>query len=117
MTAAAELWVFAGVVVLGQFSPGPDMILLTRTALRRGATDGVKMAAGIACGLTVHATIAVAGMAVAFQRFSMLRRVLQWVAAAYLLWIAYSLLRERFVIWYSGVASDSGARTALSRPF
>lgn len=117
MTAAAELWVFAGVVVLGQFSPGPDMILLTRTALRRGAADGVKMAAGIACGLTVHATIAVAGMAVAFQRFSMLRRVLQWVAAAYLLWIAYSLLRERFVIWYSGVASDSGAKDGPQPPF
>jgi threonine/homoserine/homoserine lactone efflux protein len=37
MTAAAELLMFAGVMVLGQFSPGPDMLLLTRTELRKGA--------------------------------------------------------------------------------
>ena len=102
MTSAGELWIFAGVIVLGQFSPGPDMILLTRTALGKGPREGVRMAAGIACGLSVHSTIAVAGMAVAFQRLPVLRVVLQWVAAAYLTWLAYGLLRERFVAWYGG---------------
>ena len=33
MNPALELALFAGVMALGQFSPGPDMILLTRTAL------------------------------------------------------------------------------------
>ena len=28
MTAAGELLAFAGVMALGQFSPGPDMLLL-----------------------------------------------------------------------------------------
>jgi threonine efflux protein len=102
MTSTAELWIFAGVMVLGQFSPGPDMILLTRTALSKGPREGVLMAAGISCGLSVHATVAVAGMAVAFQRFPMLRTGLQWVAAAYLTWLACGLLRERFVAWYGG---------------
>jgi threonine/homoserine/homoserine lactone efflux protein len=102
MTSAGELWIFAGVIVLGQFSPGPDMILLTRTALGKGPREGVRMAAGIACGLSVHSTIAVAGMAVAFQRLPVLRAALQWVAAAYLTWLAYGLLRERFVAWYGG---------------
>jgi threonine/homoserine/homoserine lactone efflux protein len=102
MTSAGELWIFAGVIVLGQFSPGPDMILLTRTALGKGSREGVRMAAGIACGLSVHSTIAVAGMAVAFQRLPVLRVALQWVAAAYLTWLAYGLLRERFVAWYGG---------------
>ena len=65
MTNTGELLVFAGLIVLGQFSPGPDMVLLTRTALREGAGAGVRMALGISCGLAVHATIAVAGVAVA----------------------------------------------------
>ena len=102
MTSTGELWVFAGLIVLGQFSPGPDMVLLTRTALREGAKAGVEMAVGIACGLAVHSTIAVGGVAVAFQRLPMLRLVLQWVAAFYLLWLAYGLLRVCFISWQFG---------------
>lgn len=88
-----DLWIFAGLITLGQFSPGPDMVLLTRTALREGRGAGLRMAWGITCGLMVHSTIAVAGVAAAFQRFPVLRQVLQWVAALYLLWLATGLLR------------------------
>ncbi len=102
MTGTGELWIFAGLIALGQFSPGPDMLLLTRTALREGAAAGVRMALGVACGLAVHATVAVAGVAVVFERFPPLRRAMQWAAAGYLLWLAYGLLREMFVVWYSG---------------
>jgi len=90
------LWVFAGVLVLGQFSPGPDMLLVTRTALRHGTRDGLWLAFGIGCGLMVHATVAVTGMAVVFHQLPALRVALQWLAAAYLLWIARGLLVERF---------------------
>ena len=88
-------------MALGQFSPGPDMILLTRTALRSGARAGVKMALGIACGLSVHATLAVGGLALAFERLPLLRGALRWVAAVYLMWLAYRMLSETFVTWYS----------------
>ncbi len=80
-------------MALGQFSPGPDMILLTRTALAEGAKAGAWMALGIATGLTVHASIAVAGLAVAFQQSPGLRQAITWLAAAYLLWLAGCLLR------------------------
>lgn len=80
-------------MVLGQFSPGPDMLLLTRTALSGGARAGLPMAAGIASGLLVHSTVAVAGMALALQRSPVMREWLSWVAAAYLTWIAWNLLR------------------------
>lgn len=117
MTAAAELAVFAGVMVLGQFSPGPDMILLTRTALREGRAAGLKTAAGIAAGLTFHATLAVAGMAVLFVRFPAFSRAMQWVAAAYLLWIAWRILVEWFVSWYSGGKPDDAPQPLRRAPF
>lgn len=117
MTNTGELWVFAGLIVLGQFSPGPDMMLLTRTALCEGSKAGVEMAAGIACGLAVHSTLAVGGVAVAFQRFPMLRLVLQWVAAIYLLWLAYGMLRECFVAWYSGSRRREDAGENPHPPF
>jgi threonine efflux protein len=90
---ALELALFSGLMALGQFSPGPDMILLTRTALAEGAKAGALMALGIATGLTVHASIAVAGLAVAFQQSPGLRQAITWLAAAYLLWLAGCLLR------------------------
>ena len=87
---------FAGVMALGQFSPGPDMILLTRTALAEGAKAGAIMALGIATGLVVHTSVAVAGMAVAFERSPALRKSVAWLAAAYLLWLSWCLLRAAF---------------------
>jgi threonine efflux protein len=93
---ALELAAFAGLMALGQFSPGPDMILLTRTALAEGAKAGAIMAIGIATGLCVHASVAVAGLAVAFEQSPGLRKAISWSAAAYLLWLAWCLLRSAF---------------------
>jgi threonine/homoserine/homoserine lactone efflux protein len=117
VSGTGELLVFAGVMVLGQFSPGPDMLLLTRTALKEGPGVGLKMAAGIATGLTVHAGIAVAGMAVAFQSLPVLRWTFQWVAAIYLLWLAWGMAREYFVAWYSGAIYETGPVPSPRRPF
>lgn len=96
MNPALELAQFALVMALGQFSPGPDMILLTRTALAEGAKAGAIMALGIATGLVIHTSIAVAGMAVAFERSPLLRKCVAWLAAAYLFWLAWCLLRSAF---------------------
>ncbi|MEI8037977.1 MAG: LysE family translocator [Verrucomicrobiota bacterium] len=112
-----ELWVFAGVIVLGQFSPGPDMVLITRTALREGTQAGVEMAGGIACGLAVHATIAVGGVAVVFGRFPVLQWALRWVAAFYLLWLAYGLLRSAVVAWRSGAPQVTAVKANGHSPF
>lgn len=92
MSPAAELAAFAGIMLLGQFSPGPDMLLLTRTALANGGRAGVRTALGIATGLSIHAALAVLGMAWLLQRFPLLDRALHWAAAAYLLWLSWKLL-------------------------
>ncbi|MES2440839.1 MAG: LysE family translocator [Verrucomicrobiota bacterium] len=112
-----ELLAFAGIMALGQFSPGPDMILLTRTALKSGAWAGVEMALGIACGLAVHATVAVGGLALAFDRLPMLRRVMGWMAAGYLLWLAYRIFTEVFAGRYSGGKGEADMSIPTHRPF
>ena len=93
-------------MALGQFSPGPDMILLTRTALAEGAKRGTIMACGIAAGLAVHTTLAVGGLALAIERMPALRKVIAWAAGAYLLWLAYRIAMEHFVAWYSGAKRE-----------
>lgn len=91
-----DLALFAWVMAVGQFSPGPDMVLLTRTALAEGVKAGVIMAFGIATGLVIHTGIAVAGLAVAFQKSPRLHLIISWLAAAYLTWLAWKLLRGAF---------------------
>lgn len=80
-------------MALGQFSPGPDMLLLTRTALSSGAGAGLRMALGIACGLSVHATLAVGGLALALEGFPMTRRILHLLAALYLMRLAWLMAK------------------------
>lgn len=117
MSGPLELLAFAGVMALGQFSPGPDMLLLTRTALRSGARAGVEMAAGIACGLVVHSAVALGGLALAFRRTPILAEILRWGAASYLLWISWGILREWFVVWYSSGMDQTDVVSSRKRPF
>jgi threonine/homoserine/homoserine lactone efflux protein len=116
VTVTGELWMFAGLIVLGQCSPGPDMILITRTAMREGTRAGVQLALGISYGLALHSTLAVGGVAVAFEKFPMLRWVLQWVAAFYLLWLAGGLLKSAWVAWRSGVVHATAAKASAHSP-
>ena len=113
MSGVPELLTFAGVMALGQFSPGPDMVLLTRTALKGGAKAGVEMALGIACGLAVHATVAVAGLALAFESVPRLGEVMRWAAAGYLLWLAWRMVREQ----PGSPVHENASSRAVRRPF
>lgn len=86
--------VFIGVIALGQFSPGPDMILLTRTSLASGRWAGCATAMGIAFGLGFHAIIAVTGVALLLGRGGWFEALMLWAAALYLIWIAVPLIRH-----------------------
>ncbi len=89
-----EWWTFVLIMALGQFSPGPDMVLLTRTALSRGRAAGWAIAGGVATGLMLHSALAVAGLATLFHRSATLTVALSILAAGYLLWLGWQLLRS-----------------------
>jgi len=91
-------------MLLGQFSPGPDMLLLTRTALADGGKAGVRTALGIATGLAVHAGLAVLGLAWLIERFPLFGQFLRWGAAAYLLWLSWKLLASCVAVFSKGTA-------------
>ena len=84
--------IFAGVMALGQFSPGPDMLLLTRTALASSRLAGCVTALGIVCGLAIHAAIAVAGVATILSQGGWWVTLLKCAAAIYLLWLGGNMI-------------------------
>ena len=91
----ATLAGFALIMALGQFSPGPDMLWLTRVALRDGGRAGVITALGIASGLALHASLALTGLAMLLHRHPALQTALTFAAAMYLGWLASRILRDR----------------------
>ena len=103
-----DLLVFAGVIALGQFSPGPDMLLLTRTALAQGRSAGWWTTAGIATGLCVHATVAVFGMAYLMAHGGWLTEVLRWAAALYLAYLGCRLLPAALLVIHRGREYEGG---------
>ena len=88
-----DLLAFAGVMALGQFSPGPDMLLLTRTALAQGRAAGWWTTAGITTGLCVHAALAVLFTSWLLTHGGWMASALKWAAAGYLGWLGFMLLK------------------------
>ena len=101
-------WImFLLLMALGQFSPGPDMILLTRVALADGLKAGCLVASGIATGLMVHAGVALLLIGQLNKRSidgsgDWIMSSVTVLAMLYLLWLAYQLMQSAFVGYYSG---------------
>lgn len=92
----ADWGLFAGVMALGQFSPGPDMILLTRVSLRDGRRAGFLVVLGIVSGLCIHAALAIGGMSALLAQGGTWEKIMSALAAAYLMWLGRQMIGEFF---------------------
>ena len=72
--------------------PGADMTFVIASAARDGKRNGVIAALGIGAGTFVHIAAAVLGLSAILASSEMLFTIIKWVGAAYLLYIAVSLL-------------------------
>ena len=103
--------VFLSFVVAGlalNIVPGADMTFVIAAAARGGRRAGTIAALGIGAGTFVHILAAVVGLSAILASSQTAFNVIKWLGAAYLLWVAVSLLR-------AGRATESdGARPAGS---
>jgi threonine/homoserine/homoserine lactone efflux protein len=72
--------------------PGADMTFVIASAARGGRRDGIVAALGIGAGTLVHICAAVLGLSAILASSQTAFNVIKWVGAAYLLYIAVSLL-------------------------
>lgn len=113
MPSAASL--FAGVAAahaLAVMSPGPDFAIVSRQALAHGRAAGMRTAAGVACGLSIHVGYGLFGLAWAIHRYPPLLVLLRYLGAALLLWIGWGALRAR-----PGAPPTADAAPAAARDF
>jgi RhtB (resistance to homoserine/threonine) family protein len=79
-----ETWTFVGVSIALIVSPGPDIALVTRHALRAGRRAGVITSLGTSTGLAVHGLAAVVGLSAILATSDVAFTVVKFVGAAYL---------------------------------
>ncbi|MEL6610293.1 MAG: LysE family translocator [Pseudomonadota bacterium] len=88
----APLYVF---VFLGLFSPGPNVILLTASGARFGFRASIPHVLGVAVGVGITAGLTGLGIGALLVAAPALRTVLQIIAAAWILYMAWKLWSAR----------------------
>src|SRR5690349_1262186 len=88
--------------------PGADMTFIIASAARGGRRDGVIAALGVGAGALVHILAAVLGLSAILASSQAAFELIKWLGAAWLLWLAFSLLR-------AGGTAEAGPRPPASR--
>ena len=86
------LFALAGIVL--NLTPGPDVLMVVRHALRSGARAGFFAGLGVAAGCLVHVSAGALGLSALLAGSSQAFALLKWFGAAYLLYVALGLLRS-----------------------
>ena len=82
-------------MLAGQFTPGPDFLLVLKTSLNDGKRAGSLTSLGISTGLLIHCTIAMTGLAWLLESNSSIGLTVKYLGSVYLLFIAYNLIKDR----------------------
>ncbi|UBV41654.1 LysE family transporter [Deinococcus taeanensis] len=74
--------------------PGPDVLLVSQTALARTRRAALLAGLGVVAGIAVWAALALLGVGLLFQAFPWIHGVVKVAGGLYLLWMGYSLWRS-----------------------
>lgn len=86
---------FVAAILVFQAAPGPGTLAILNATARNGVGAGLAAVGGTLAGDFVYMVAAVAGLAAVLQTFPAVFQALQWLGAAYLVWIGIGLLRAR----------------------
>jgi threonine/homoserine/homoserine lactone efflux protein len=106
------LALFATAALLVNLTPGPDLLFVAGSSLAHGRRAGVMAALGVGAGCLLHTALAAVGVAALIAASPAAFRALQWLGAAYLVWMGLRMLFAR-----SGPAAAAAARVDPGRVF
>lgn len=78
------------------FTPGPDMLFILSQVMGKDAKAGMMATLGVCCGYLVHSILVALGIAAIIISFPVLFETIRWLGIAYLLYLAFSLLKSVF---------------------
>ena len=78
-------------MLAGQFTPGPDFLLVVKVSLNHGKRSGIFTSLGITIGLIIHCTIAITGLAFLFNSSEPLGETIKYAGSIYLAYLSFRL--------------------------
>ena len=94
MSPGASLLTLAAVHIVAMASPGPNVLLITQTAMSRSRDAALAVAAGVASGALILATIATLGLSLVIDQLGWLHLVLRIVGGGYLIFLGVQTWRH-----------------------
>ncbi|UTH76632.1 LysE family translocator [Chromobacterium sp. IIBBL 290-4] len=116
MLSLSVLSLYLAALVAVYVLPGPDMALVMATSASRGAGTGLLTALGIAASRFLHVMMSGLGLAALMATHLQLFNAVRWIGAAYLLWLAWKVIRAKPAAEDAPAAAESG-RAAIARGF
>ncbi|MFF0311354.1 LysE family translocator [Streptosporangium sp. NPDC004379] len=99
----------AGVALDMVLTPGPNMVHLVSRSVAQGRRAGLIALAGVAAGFGVYLVAAVAGIAAVFAVVPALYAAVKFAGAAYLLWLAWRVVRPGAAPMLGGAVAQGEA--------
>jgi threonine/homoserine/homoserine lactone efflux protein len=109
MIPLERLLPFLGASVLVTLAPGPDIIYVLTRGITEGRRIALAAAAGFALGNVVHTALAAAGLSALVVAMPQAYRAVQYVGAAYLVYLGVMIWRDRSRFELAETASESGS--------
>jgi RhtB (resistance to homoserine/threonine) family protein len=89
-----DLSLLAFVCFVAMVSPGPDFVIVTRSALCYGRPQALATALGVVSGCIVHATFCVVGLAILISKSVLIFSSIKYAGACYLIYLGIQGLRS-----------------------
>lgn len=93
MFGTHDLLLFVVTALVLNATPGVDMLYTLTRTLQHGWRAGLIAALGIIAGCVVHTMAAALGLAALLAASAWAFTAVKWIGAAYLLWLAWGMLR------------------------
>ena len=90
----SALLILASITLLAAISPGPDMIVVVKNAIKSRKL-GYMTAIGVGLAILVHVAYCIAWVGLIISQSILLFSIIKTLGALYLLYIAYQLLRAK----------------------
>ncbi|MFY7066054.1 leucine efflux protein LeuE [Nocardiopsis changdeensis] len=124
MLGITDLPTYLAGLVLIVLLPGPNSLYVLSVAARGGTRAGYTAAAGVFTGDAVLMLLAAAGAATLLKTNPVVFAVVKFAGAAYLVWMAFGMLRSAYAMWTTRhrrsleqQAADASGAEAAERPY
>lgn len=87
-----SFFIVASIHFLAVVSPGPDFAIIVKTALSQSRRESIITAFGIACGILIHITYCLLGLAIVITHSVFLFSIIKYMGAAYMIYIGIQCL-------------------------